>query len=341
MAAQRSVCSGARTPQAIETAGARWTPLVVDKTGTLTEGKPQVTSVIAGEDLSEEDLLGLAAGLERGSEHPLAAAIIEGAEARGVAAADVGDFQSITGKGVTGSADGARIALGNAALLDELGIAAGGWAERADARRSDGETVMFVVRGDAVAGLIGVADPVKETTPDALAALQADGIEVMMVTGDNRTTAEAVARRLGITTVEADVLPEDKNAVVARYREAGRTVAMAGDGVNDAPALAAADVGIAMGTGTDVAMESAGITLIKGDLMGLVRARHLSQATLRNIRQNLFFAFFYNALGVPLAAGVLFPVFGLLLNPMVAAAAMSLSSVSVVTNALRLRKVAL
>ncbi|MFT5181873.1 MAG: Cu+-exporting ATPase, partial [Alphaproteobacteria bacterium] len=329
-----------RDAEALETL-AKVDLLIVDKTGTLTEGRPKVTSVMPGEDISEAVLLGLAAGLERGSEHPLAAAIVAGAEARGVTLAEVAEFQSITGKGVTGKAEGVRIALGNAALLEALGVAAGSWTARADARRSDGETVMFVVRGDAVAGLIGVADPVKETTPEALAALSSDGIEIVMVTGDNRTTAEAIARRLGIAGVEADVLPEDKNAIVARYREAGRTVAMAGDGVNDAPALAAADVGIAMGTGTDVAMESSGITLIKGDLMGLVRARHLSKATLRNIRQNLFFAFFYNALGVPLAAGVLFPVFGLLLNPMIAAAAMSLSSVSVVTNALRLRNVRL
>ncbi|NKB47938.1 MAG: heavy metal translocating P-type ATPase [Alphaproteobacteria bacterium] len=329
-----------RDAEALETL-AKVDLLIVDKTGTLTEGRPKLTSVMPSDGVSEVVLLGLVAGLEQGSEHPLAAAIVAGAQDRGVRLSEVADFQSITGKGVTGEADGGRIALGNAALLDALGIAAGDWTERADARRGDGETVMFVVRGDAVAGLIGVADPVKETTPAALAALQGEGIEIVMVTGDNRTTAQAVARRLGLDSVEADVLPEDKNAIVARYRDAGRTVAMAGDGVNDTPALAAADVGVAMGTGTDVAMESAGITLIKGDLMGLVRARHLSTATLRNIRQNLFFAFAYNALGVPLAAGVLFPVFGLLLNPMIAAAAMSLSSVSVVTNALRLRKVRL
>ncbi len=315
--------------------------LIIDKTGTLTEGHPRLTSVMAGEDISEDELLGFAAGLERGSEHPLAAAIVAGAEERAVIPVNVAHFQSLTGKGVTGEADGMRIALGNVALLDAFGIADGGWTARVDERRRDGETVMFVVRGDAVVGLIGVADPVKETTPAALAALQGDGIEIVMVTGDNRTTAEAVARRLGIEGVEADVLPEAKNAVVERYRDAGRTVAMAGDGVNDAPALAAADVGVAMGAGTDVAMESAGVTLIKSDLMGLVRARHLSRATLRNIRQNLFFAFFYNTLGVPLAAGVLFPVFELLLNPMIAALAMSLSSVSVITNALRLRKVRL
>jgi len=329
-----------RDAEALETL-AKVDLLIVDKTGTLTEGRPKLTSVMEVEDVSEDALLGLAAGLERGSEHPLAAAIVAGAEARGVASAKVANFQSITGKGVTGEADGVRIALGNAALLEELGVAAGDWSTRAEAQRRDGETVMFIVRGAAVAGLVGVADPVKETTQAALTALRRDGIEIVMVTGDNRTTAEAIAGRLGIDKIEADVLPEDKNAIVTRYREAGRKVAMAGDGVNDAPALAAADVGIAMGTGTDVAMESSGITLIKGDLMGLVRARHLSKATLRNIRQNLFFAFIYNALGVPLAAGVLFPVFGLLLNPMIAAAAMSLSSVSVITNALRLRNVRL
>lgn len=329
-----------RDAEALETL-AKVDLLIVDKTGTLTEGRPQVTSVMPGAELTEDELLGLAAGLERGSEHPLAAAIVAGAADRDVGSVEVTSFQSITGKGVTGEAEGQRIALGNAALLQTLGVADGDWTKRAEGRRREGETVMFVVRGDAVAGLIGVADPIKKTTPAALARLKSDDIEIVMVTGDNRTTAEAVARRLGIATVEADVLPEDKNAIVARYRAAGCTVAMAGDGVNDAPALAAADVGVAMGTGTDVAMESAGVTLIRGDLMGLVRARHLSKATLRNIRQNLFFAFFYNALGVPLAAGVLFPVFGLLLNPMIAAAAMSLSSVSVVTNALRLRKVQL
>ncbi|MDH3738260.1 MAG: heavy metal translocating P-type ATPase, partial [Alphaproteobacteria bacterium] len=270
-----------RDAEALETL-AKVDLLIVDKTGTLTEGQPRLTSAMADADISEDDLLALAAGLERGSEHPLAAAIVAGAQDRGVSPVGVRDFQSITGKGVTGVADGERIALGNAALLDELDVADAGWSVRADERRGDGETVMFVVRGDTVAGLIGVADPIKQTTSAALAALQEDGIEIVMVTGDNRTTAEAVARRLGIASVEADVLPEDKNAIVARFRDAGRTVAMAGDGVNDAPALAAADVGVAMGTGTDVAMESAGVTLIKGDLMGLVRARHLSKATLRN-----------------------------------------------------------
>ncbi len=329
-----------RDAEALETF-ARVDLLIVDKTGTLTEGQPKVTTVDAADDISEDELLALAAGLERGSEHPLAAAIVESAVDRNIVVTDATNFRSITGKGVTGDVAGTRVALGNAALLNELGISATDWAARADELRRDGETVMFIVRGDRVAGLISVADPIKETTPAALADLRHDGIEIVMVTGDNRITADAVAGKLGIATVEADVLPEDKSAVVARYRDAGRIVAMAGDGVNDAPALAAADVGIAMGTGTDVAMESAGVTLIKGDLMGLVRARHLSKATLRNIRQNLFFAFVYNALGVPLAAGVLFPVFGLLLNPMIAAAAMSLSSVSVVTNALRLRNASL
>ena len=314
--------------------------LVVDKTGTLTEGKPKLVSVVA-EGVDEARLLLLAASLERGSEHPLAAAVVSGAEARGVVPTAARDFRSVTGKGVTGRVGGAEVALGNAALLESLGMDAGGLRPRAEALRHEGQTVVYVAVDGKPAGLLGVADPVKATTAEALATLRREGVRVVMLTGDSRTTAEAVARQLGLDTVVAEVLPEGKGDVVKRLRAEGRTVAMAGDGVNDAPALALADVGIAMGTGTDIAMESASVTLVKGDLRGISRARTLSRATLRNIRQNLFFAFIYNALGVPVAAGVLYPFLGLLLSPMLAAAAMSLSSVSVIGNALRLRKLRL
>jgi Cu+-exporting ATPase len=306
--------------------------LVVDKTGTLTRGKPDLVTVEGG-----DETLRLAASLERGSEHPLAAAIVAGAEARGLALAPVADFQSHTGKGVVGRVDGHTVALGNAALVHELGIDPGPLAARADALRAQGQTVVIVVVDGVTAGLLGVADPIKPTTAAALAALRADGLRVVMLTGDSRTTAAVVAHTLGITDVEAEVLPDQKHAAIARLVAAGRTVAMAGDGVNDAPALAAAHVGIAMGTGTDVAIESAGLVLVRGDLQGLVRARRLSRGVMRNIRQNLFLAFVYNALGVPIAAGALYPVFGIVLSPMIAAAAMSLSSVSVIGNALRLR----
>ena len=312
--------------------------LVVDKTGTLTEGRPVVQAVESLGELEEAELLRLAASLERGSEHPLARAILEAAEARGLAPDTAEAFRSETGKGVCGRVAGRRVALGNGRLLADLGLAAGSAARRAETLRAEGQTVIYLVVEDALAGLIGVADPVKATTPTALEALRAEGLRLVMLTGDNRTTAEAVARRLGLSEVEAEVLPGDKAAAVERLKALGVVVAMAGDGVNDAPALAAADVGIAMGSGTDIAIESAGVTLVRGDLAGIVRARRLSRATLRNIRQNLFFAFVYNTLGVPLAAGVLYPVFGLLLSPMFAAAAMSLSSVSVIGNALRLRR---
>ncbi|MGB8274311.1 MAG: copper-translocating P-type ATPase, partial [Alphaproteobacteria bacterium] len=314
--------------------------LVVDKTGTLTEGRPKLVSVVA-EGIDESELLRLAAGLERGSEHPLAAAILAGAKERGLGPADVTDFAAVPGHGVTGAAAGRKVALGNAKLLQRLGIEAGPLAARAEELRQDGQTVMFVAVDGRAAGLVGVADPIKETTREAIESLRADGVEVVMLTGDSRTTALAVARKLGIDRVEAEVLPAAKGEVVKRLQAEGRFVAMAGDGINDAPALAQAQVGIAMGTGTDVAMESAGVTLVKGDLRGIVRARRLSRATMGNIRQNLFFAFIYNALGVPVAAGVLYPWFGLLLSPMIAAAAMSFSSVSVVGNALRLRRVEL
>jgi Cu+-exporting ATPase len=315
--------------------------LVVDKTGTLTEGKPRLVSVVPAAGLDEARLLRLAASLERGSEHPLAAAIMAGAEARGVVLAQVTDFRSLTGKGVTGRVDGAAVGLGNAALLAALEVEAGALAQLAEVMRREGQTVVFVVVDGRPAGLLGVADPIKVSTPEALALLRREGLRVVMLTGDSRTTAEAVARKLGITEVVAEVLPEAKGEAVKRLQTEGRVVAMAGDGVNDAPALAQADVGIAMGTGTDIAMESAGVTLVKGDLRGIARARKLSQATLRNIRQNLFFAFLYNVLGVPLAAGALYPVSGLLLSPMFASAAMSLSSVSVIANALRLRRLSL
>jgi Cu+-exporting ATPase len=309
--------------------------LVVDKTGTLTLGKPQVASVVAASDIDEQELLRLAASVERASEHPLANAIIEGAGGNVPAATE---FTSITGKGVRGVVGGRHVALGNRALLTELAIDAGALADRAEAMRNEGQTVMFVVVDGKAAGLIGVADPVKETTVEAIRELHRDGLRIVMLTGDSRTTANAVAKQLGIDEVIAEVLPTQKADAIKRLQAEGRIVAMAGDGINDAPALAQAAVGIAMGTGTDIAMESADVTLVKGDLRGIVRARRLSNATMANIRQNLFFAFVYNAIGVPIAAGVLYPFFGVLLSPMIAAAAMSFSSVSVIANALRLRK---
>ena len=315
--------------------------LVVDKTGTLTEGKPRLVSIVTAPGHSEADLLRLAASLERGSEHPLAGAIVAGAEERRLTLSVAEDFRSATGKGVLGRVEGRRVALGNRRLMEDLGVSLGDLAKRADALRADGQTVMLVAVDGQAAGLVGVADPIKSSTPEALRLLRESGVRIVMLTGDSRATAEAVARKLGITEVEAEVLPEQKGAVIKRLEAEGRVVAMAGDGINDAPALAQAHVGIAMGTGTDVAMESAGITLVKGDLRGIARARRLSQGTMRNIRQNLFFAFVYNALGVPIAAGVLYPVFGLLLSPIIASAAMSLSSVSVIANALRLRRLAL
>ena len=311
--------------------------VVVDKTGTLTEGKPALTTVVAQPGLDEPALLRLVASLERVSEHPLASAIVRGAEERGVSTVSVSDFRSVTGKGVIGVVEGRTVAIGNTALLSDLGATVDATG-RADELRRNGETVMFVAVDGVYAGLVGVADRVKATTAEAIKALRDDGLRIVMLTGDNRVTADAVARSVGIDLVEAEVLPEQKAAVVKRLQADGRTVAMAGDGINDAPALAQADVGIAMGTGTDVAMESAGITLVQGDLRGLVRARRLSRATMRNIRQNLFFAFIYNVLGVPVAAGVLYPVFGLLLSPILASAAMTFSSVSVIGNALRLRR---
>ncbi len=311
--------------------------LVVDKTGTLTEGKPKLVSVVVAPGTSENDLLRLAASLERGSEHPLAAAIVAGAMERNLDLVEASDFRSTTGQGVAGTIDGRAVALGNRRLMDGLGIALGDLAERADALRAEGQTAMFVAVDGLAAGIVGVADPIKESTPAAIDQLRADGIEIVMLTGDSRATAESVAAQLGLDRVEAEVLPEAKSETIARLQEQGHVVAMAGDGINDAPALARADVGIAMGTGTDVAIESAGVTLVRGDLRGVARARHLSRATMRNIRQNLFWAFAYNALGVPIAAGLLYPFFGLLLSPMIAATAMSLSSVSVISNALRLR----
>jgi Cu+-exporting ATPase len=312
--------------------------LVVDKTGTLTEGRPRLAAVVALPPHDEAELLRLAAGLERGSEHPLADAIVGAAGERGLSLDDAADFRVTPGQGVSGSVAGRGVALGNARLLEALGVSPGDLAERAEAFRRDGQSAVFLVVDGRPAGLIAVADPVKGSTPEALRSLREDGIRVVMLTGDSRTTAKAVADRLGITEVLAEVLPEQKSEVVKRLRAEGRIVAMAGDGINDAPALAQAHVGIAMGTGTDVAMESADVTLVKGDLRGIARARRLSRATLRNIRQNLFFAFVYNALGVPLAAGVLYPIAGLLLSPMVASAAMTVSSVSVIANALRLRR---
>jgi len=315
--------------------------LIVDKTGTLTEGKPRLTAVQAATGHDEMSVLRLAASLERGSEHPLAAAILAGAVERGMTVTAAEDFRSVTGKGVVGRLEGHAAVLGNLRLMQDSGVAVDALLADADALRADGQTVMFVAVDRRAAGLVAVADPIKPSTPEALAALRQSGLHIVMVTGDSRRTAEAVARKLGIEQVEAEVLPEHKSEVVRDLQAKGRRVAMAGDGVNDAPALAQADVGIAMGTGTDVAIESAGITLVKGDLRGAVRARHLSRATMRNIRENLFFAFVYNTLGVPIAAGVLYPVFGILLSPIIASAARTFSSVSVIGNALRLRRVEL
>ncbi|MBY6013693.1 copper-translocating P-type ATPase [Qipengyuania gaetbuli] len=311
--------------------------LIVDKTGTLTEGKPKLVAILPQPGKDEEEVLRVAASLERGSEHPLAEAIVNGAEERGIALVEATEFEAVTGKGVQGKVDGQAVALGNKAMIEDLGLTAGDLVERANQRRDEGETVMFVAIEGVIAGLVSVADPVKETTPDALKALHALGLRIIMATGDNERTAKAVAAQLGIDEIRADVLPEDKARIIRELQNGGARVAMAGDGVNDAPALAQADVGIAMGTGADVAIESAGITLVKGNLDGIVRARRLAQATMRNIRQNLFFALIYNAAGVPVAAGVLYPVMGMLISPMFAAFAMSASSISVVLNSLRLR----
>jgi Cu+-exporting ATPase len=315
--------------------------LVIDKTGTLTEGKPKIVALRAFGGVAEEDLLRFAASLENASEHPLAAAIVEAASERNIALSPVQDFDSPPGKGVTGVIDGRRIVIGNRMMMQAGAIGVSALEETAEDLRGEGATAIFVAIDGKPSGVLAIADPIKATTPNAVHALQEMGVHVVMLTGDNRTTAEAVARKLEIEEIEAEVLPEEKGKVVERLRKEGRVVAMAGDGVNDAPALAAADIGIAMGTGADVAIQSAGVTLLKGDLQGIVTARRLSQATMSNIRQNLFFAFIYNAAGVPIAAGVLYPVFGLLLSPIVAAAAMALSSVSVVANALRLRRVQL
>jgi Cu+-exporting ATPase len=329
-----------RNAEALETLE-KVTTIVVDKTGTLTEGKPRLVTVEPLSNLDSTTLLRLVASLEHVSEHPLAAAIVGGARERGVALSEVRDFASVTGKGVTGTVDGRSVAIGNLRHVEALGLDPGVLRDRAEALRRDGQTVMFVAVDGRPAGLVGVADPIKATTTEAIQALHREGVKVVMLTGDNRTTAEAVARSVGIDAIEADVLPDQKAAVVKRLQERGERVAMAGDGINDAPALAAADVGIAMGTGTDVAMESAGVTLVRGDLRGIVRARRLSRSTMKNIRQNLFFAFIYNVLGVPIAAGILYPFVGLLLSPMIASAAMTFSSVSVIGNALRLRRASL
>ncbi|RDL48044.1 Silver exporting P-type ATPase [Ensifer sp. M14] len=313
--------------------------LVVDKTGTLTEGKPKVTTIATTEGMIESDLLRIAATLERASEHPLAAAIVDAATERRLPLGTAEDFDSPVGKGVTGSVDGRKIIIGSHRIMAEENVDVSSLTDKAEALRAEGATVIFTAIDGRGGGLFAISDPIKATTPAAVQALLKEGVRVVMLTGDNKTTANAVARKLGITEVEAEILPEHKSEIVARLRKEGRIVAMAGDGVNDAPALAAADVGIAMGTGTDVAIESARVTLLKGDLQGIVQARQLSHATMKNIRQNLFFAFIYNAAGVPVAAGVLYPAFGLLLSPIIAAAAMALSSVSVIGNALRLRAV--
>ena len=311
--------------------------VVVDKTGTLTEGRPKLVMVEAVNGIDEDRMLGLVAAVERASEHPLAQAIVDGAESRSLDIASASDFESVTGEGVMARVGDSDVAIGNGKFMQRLDAEDAALAEAAEKHREEGQTVMFVAIDGKPAGIVGVADPIKDSTPEAIRMLHEAGLKVVMLTGDSRGTAEAVARQIGIDEVHADVSPEDKNRVVRELQAAGSVVAMAGDGINDAPALAQADVGIAMGTGTDVAMESAGVTLVRGDLMGVARARMLSRATMRNIRQNLFFAFAYNTAGVPIAAGVLYPFFGLLLSPMIAAAAMSLSSVSVIGNALRLR----
>jgi Cu+-exporting ATPase len=315
--------------------------VVVDKTGTLTEGKPRLVSVVAAPGQDESEMLHLAASLERASEHPLAAAIVAGATARGLSLAGTESFHSLTGKGVQGVVEGHKVVVGIRSLLAEEGVEISALATQADELRRDGQTVVFVVIDGRAAGILGIADPIKESAAGAVSTLHEEGLRVVMLTGDNRTTAEVVARKLGIDDVQAGVLPEQKGEVIKRLQTEGRVVAMAGDGINDAPALAQADVGIAMGTGADVAMESAGVTLVKGDLRGIARFRKLSRATMRNIRQNLAFAFLYNILGVPIAAGILYPFVGLLLSPMIASAAMTFSSVSVIVNALRLRRVEL
>ncbi|HRJ12867.1 MAG TPA: heavy metal translocating P-type ATPase, partial [Alphaproteobacteria bacterium] len=314
--------------------------LVIDKTGTLTEGKPRVTRIVP-QGMSEDNLLSLAASLEQSSEHPLAHAIVVAAKEKGLSIVKADEFDSPTGKGVVGKVSGRTVVLGNIKMMNDLGVDVSALEAEGDALRKDGATVIFAAVNGKAAGLLAIADPIKATTPQAVKELQNAGIRVVMLTGDNKTTAEAVARQLGIDEVEAEVLPEDKGRIVKKLQSEGRIVAMAGDGTNDAPALAAADIGIAMGTGTDVAMESAGLTLLRGDLMGIVRAQKLSKSVMRNIRQNLFFAFIYNVAGVPVAAGVLYPIFGLMLSPVMAAAAMALSSVSVIANALRLKAVKL
>jgi Cu+-exporting ATPase len=315
--------------------------LVLDKTGTLTEGKPKLVTIQPAQGVDEKQLLRLAASLEQNSEHPLAEAILQRAKEQKISLSAVQDFESITGEGITGKIEGRKVSVGNRKLVEELGMDPGKLDKDAELLRTEGKTVMFVAVDGKISGIFGIADPIKESTPEAIKQLHHEGLSIVMLTGDNRTTAEAVGRKLGIDTIEAEVSPDQKDKVIKRLQQEGKKVAMAGDGINDAPALAQADVGIAMGTGTDVAIESAGVTLVKGDLRGIARARLLSRATMRNIRQNLFFAFVYNSLGVPIAAGILYPVFGLLLNPMIAALAMTFSSVSVVSNALRLRKVRL
>jgi Cu+-exporting ATPase len=312
--------------------------LVVDKTGTLTEGRPKLTDIISVERWDETELLGFAAALENSSEHPLAEAIVSGAEEKEISVEKAGDFKSHTGKGISGRVKDHEVLIGNQSLLKDFKISPGDLKSKAEKLRSEGNTAMFVTVDGKLAGIVSVSDPIKETTPKAIDRLHEEGIRIVMLTGDSKATATTVAEKLGIDDFMSEVMPEDKTNAVKRFQKEGKTVAMAGDGINDAPALAQAHVGIAMGTGTDVAMESARVTLVKGDLRGIVRARRLSKATMRNIKQNLFFAFFYNALGVPIAAGVLYPVFGLLLSPMIAASAMSFSSVSVIANALRLRK---